>query len=155
MLSGSKINLSYGLEVIYGDADFHIGNHDKVGIVGVNGAGKTTLFHVLMREQELDSGSISTGNARIGYLPQEIVMDDDACTVLDYLSGGRPIGKLETELLQIYKKLEYAGDEEQAPLLKQMEKLQSHLEAFDYIICNNNNTFSCLNQYFNFAGKIT
>lgn len=131
------MNLSYGLEVIYEDADFHIDDHDKVGIVGVNGAGKTTLFHVLMREQELDSGSISTGNARIGYLPQEIVIDDESCTVLDYLLGGRPIGKLELELNQIYKKLEDADDEEQAPLLNQMEKLQSRLETFDYYEAEN------------------
>ncbi len=136
-MRGTKMNLSYGLEVIYEDADFNIGNHDKVGIVGVNGAGKTTLFHVLMREQELDSGSISTGNARIGYLPQEIVMEDESCTVLDYLLGGRPIGKLESELNQIYKKLEDAGDEEQAPLLNQMEKLQSCLETFDYYEAEN------------------
>lgn len=136
-MKGTKMNLSYGLEVIYEDADFHIDNHDKVGIVGVNGAGKTTLFHVLMREQELDSGSISTGNARIGYLPQEIVMDDESCTVLDYLLGGRPIGKLELELNQIYKKLEDADDEEQAPLLNQMEKLQSRLETFDYYEAEN------------------
>lgn len=136
-MKGTKMNLSYGLEVIYEDADFHIDNFDKVGIVGVNGAGKTTLFHVLMREQELDSGSISTGNARIGYLPQEIVMDDESCTVLDYLLGGRPIGKLELELNQIYKKLEDADDEEQAPLLNQMEKLQSRLETFDYYEAEN------------------
>lgn len=136
-MKGTKMNLSYGLEVIYEDADFHIDDHDKVGIVGVNGAGKTTLFHVLMRKQELDSGSISTGNARIGYLPQEIVMDDESCTVLDYLLGGRPIGKLESELNQIYKKLEDADDEEQAPLLNQMEKLQSRLETFDYYDAEN------------------
>lgn len=136
-MKGTKMNLSYGLEVIYEDADFHIDDHDKVGIVGVNGAGKTTLFHVLMREQELDSGSISTGKARIGYLPQEIVIDDESCTVLDYLLGGRPIGKLELELNQIYKKLEDADDEEQAPLLNQMEKLQSRLETFDYYEAEN------------------
>ena len=65
------MNLSFGLEVIYEDADFHIDAHDKAGIVGVNGAGKTTLFHVLMHEQELDSGTVSTGHLRIGYLPQE------------------------------------------------------------------------------------
>lgn len=136
-MRGTKMNLSYGLEVIYEDADFHIDNHDKVGIVGVNGAGKTTLFHVLMREQELDSGNISTGNARIGYLPQEIVIEDESCTVLNYLLSSRPIGKLESELNQIYKKLEDAGAEEQVPLLNQMEKLQSRLETFDYYEAEN------------------
>lgn len=72
------MNLSFGVETIYEDAEFHIDAYDKVGIVGVNGAGKTTLFHVLMQEQELDSGSIYTGNARIGYLPQEIILEDES-----------------------------------------------------------------------------
>ena len=82
------MNLSFGLEVIYEDADFHIDAHDKAGIVGVNGAGKTTLFHALMHEQELDSGTVSTGHLRIGYLPQEIILEDESCTVLEYPQSG-------------------------------------------------------------------
>ena len=131
-MKGTKINLAFGTEVIYEDADFYIDTHDKAGIVGVNGAGKTTLFHVLMHEQELDSGTISTGNSRIGYLPQEITIEDESRTVLEYLKRGRPINKLEAELNVIYKKLESAGTAEHAMLFKQMEKLQSHLESYDY-----------------------
>lgn len=126
------MNLSFGVETIYEDAEFHIDTYDKVGIVGVNGAGKTTLFHVLMHEQELDSGAISTGNAKIGYLPQEIVLEDESCTVLEYLQSGRPIKKLETELNGIYKKLEHADASEHAQLYKRMEKLQTCLESLDY-----------------------
>lgn len=131
-MKGTKINLAFGTEVIYEDADFYIDTHDKVGIVGENGAGKTTLFHVLLHEQELDSGTISTGNSRIGYLPQEITIEDESRTVLEYLKRGRPINKLEAELNVIYKKLESDGTAEHAMLFKQMEKLQSHLESYDY-----------------------
>ena len=131
-MKGTKINLAFGTEVIYEDADFYIDTHDKVGIVGENGAGKTTLFHVLLHEQELDSGTISTGNSRIGYLPQEITIEDESRAVLEYLKRGRPINKLEAELNVIYKKLESAGTAEHAMLFKQMEKLQSHLESYDY-----------------------
>ena len=131
-MKGTKINLAFGTEVIYEDADFYIDTHDKVGIVGENGAGKTTLFHVLLHEQELDSGTVSTGNSRIGYLPQEITIEDESRTVLEYLKRGRPINKLEAELNVIYKKLESAGTAEHAMLFKQMEKLQSHLESYDY-----------------------
>ena len=114
-MKGTKINLAFGTEVIYEDADFYIDTHDKVGIVGENGAGKTTLFHVLLHEQELDSGTISTGNSRISYLPQEITIEDESRTVLEYLKRGRPINKLEAELNVIYKKLESAGTAEHAP----------------------------------------
>ncbi|WP_289302572.1 ATP-binding cassette domain-containing protein, partial [Enterocloster bolteae] len=131
-MKGTNMNLSFGLEVIYEDADFHIDAHDKAGIVGVNGAGKTTLFHVLMHEQELDSGTVSTGHLRIGYLPQEIILEDESCTVLEYLQSGRPIQKLENELNQIYQQLESADSSEHAQLFKQMEKLQSRLESLDY-----------------------
>ena len=48
-MKGSKMNLAFGLEVIYEDAEFQINERDKVGIVGVNGAGKTTLFRLLLK----------------------------------------------------------------------------------------------------------
>ena len=45
-MRGQNMNLAFGLEVIYDDAEFQIGEKDNVGIVGVNGAGKTTLFRL-------------------------------------------------------------------------------------------------------------
>lgn len=87
------MNLAFGNKIIYDDADFSINQYDKAGIVGINGAGKTTLFRILLGEQELDSGSIMAGNLRMGYLPQEIVIEEETCTVLDYLQEGRPVGQ--------------------------------------------------------------
>lgn len=130
-MKGSKMNLAFGLETIYEDAEFLLSERDKVGIVGVNGAGKTTLFRILLRELELDSGSISVGNARIGYLPQEVVLADEKQTVWEYLQDGRPIRQINAELEEIYKKLETADANEQEPLLERMGKLQERLEYFD------------------------
>ena len=130
-MKGSKMNLAFGLETIYEDAEFLLNERDKVGIVGVNGAGKTTLFRILLRELELDSGSISVGNARIGYLPQEIVLEDEKQTVWEYLQDGRPIRRINAELEEIYRKLETADVNEQEPLLEHMGKLQERLEYFD------------------------
>ena len=130
-MKGSKMNLAFGLETIYEDAEFLLSERDKVGIVGVNGAGKTTLFRILLRELELDSGSISVGNARIGYLPQEVVLADEKQTVWEYLQDGRPIRQINAELEVIYNKLETADASEQEPLLERMGKLQERLEYFD------------------------
>ena len=135
-MRGQNMNLAFGLEVIYEDAEFQIGEKDKVGIVGVNGAGKTTLFRLLLKEIELDSGTLNIGNARVGYLPQEIVVEDEKQTVWEYLLDGRPVRKLERELNDIYKKLETElTEEEQAPLLRRMQKIQELLEyheCYDY-----------------------
>ncbi len=130
-MKGSKMNLSFGLETIYEDAEFHTKERDKIGIVGVNGAGKTTLFRLLLHEIELDSGTLSVGNARVGYLPQEIVLEDENITVWDYLYDGRPIRKINAELEEIYEKLTTAEGEESETLLCCMGKLQERLDYFD------------------------
>ena len=131
-MRGSNLHLAFGTEVIYDDAEFYIGDNDKTGIVGVNGAGKTTLFRVILKEQELDGGQIVTGNARIGYLPQEIDFSEQEKTVWDYLFDARPINKIESELNSIYERLASAEGEEQAYLLERMEKLQARLEDLDF-----------------------
>ncbi|MEM5190532.1 ATP-binding cassette domain-containing protein, partial [Enterococcus faecium] len=102
-----------GVEEIYEDAEFHIGVLDNAGIVVANGAGKTTLFRLLLGELELDNGSPTSGNARNGYLPQEIVLADEDITVWDFLFEGRTIKKYAQELEDIYKKLETAVNAEQ------------------------------------------
>lgn len=130
-MRGSHLHLSFGTEVIYDDAEFYVGDSDKTGIVGVNGAGKTTLFRVILKEQELDGGQIVTGNARIGYLPQEIDFSEQEKSVWDYLFDARPIKKIESELNSIYERLSTAEGEEQIYLLERMEKLQARLEDLD------------------------
>lgn len=132
-MRGTNMNLSFGMDIIFKDAEFNIEKHDKVGVVGVNGAGKTTLFRVLLQEQELDSGQLSLDKARIGYLPQEIILNDNDITVWDYLLEGRPIRKLEAELNKIYDALATESKEQQT-LLYKMAELQERLEYYDYHI---------------------
>ena len=130
-MRGSHLYLSFGTEILYEDAEFYLPDTAKAGIVGVNGAGKTTLFKVILGERELDGGSISKGNARVGYLPQEIEFAENELSVWDYLFDGRPIRKLEGELAEIYRRLETAEGEEQARLLSRMGKVQARLEELD------------------------
>lgn len=124
------MNLAFGLKTIYDNAEFITEPLDKVGIVGVNGAGKTTLFRLLLHEIELDSGTLSVGNARIGYLPQEITIEDKNVSVWDYISAGRPIKKINSRLDEIYKKLETADESETTELLSEMGKLQDKLDYY-------------------------
>lgn len=128
-MKGEHLYLSFGSEIIYDDANFSIEEKDKVGVVGVNGAGKTTLFKILLKEERLDAGKIKVINKRIGYLPQEITFTNQEMIVLDYLSEGRPIKRLEQELNDIYEKLPKLEEKEQNKVLKHAEKLQNELDS--------------------------
>lgn len=130
-MHGTNLNLSFGLNEIYKNAEFIINENDKVGIVGVNGAGKSTLFHVIMGDIKLDSGKIIfPKNKSIGYLPQEIVVSSDI-SVLDYLLSARPIEKLQNKLVKLYDDVASANEKEQNKILKEISKTQELLEYYD------------------------
>lgn len=129
---GEHMSLKFHLEIIYDDASFRIENKDKVGIVGVNGAGKTTLFKVILKKEELNQGRIVIPrNTRIGYLPQEIILEDKDITVFDYLLSARPIEMLNKKLEQLYIDVAVANGKEQDRLLKEISKTQEKLEYYN------------------------
>ena len=130
-MKGSNLSLSFGLELIYKNANFQLNDFDKVGVVGVNGAGKTTLFKVILKNQELDSGKIDVINKRIGYLPQEIILDDKDITVFDYIMTARPIEKLEKELTKLYNDVAVTTGKEQDKIMNKISKTQTLLEYYD------------------------
>ena len=71
ILSAEHIKKSYTLKKLITDATLYIGEHDRIGIVGVNGTGKSTLLKILCGLEEPDDGVIMRRNGlRVSYLPQ-------------------------------------------------------------------------------------
>lgn len=130
-MHGENLNLNFNLECIYEDANFNINDSDKVGIVGINGAGKTTLFKVILGIQELDSGKLIIKNKSVGYLPQEVIINDTNQTVLEYLLEGRPIEELNKKLLNLYEEVAIKEGKEQKQILKEISKTQELLDFYD------------------------
>jgi ATP-binding cassette subfamily F protein 3 len=66
---GSK---HFGTKVLFETASFAINAGEHVGVIGPNGAGKTTLFKILVGQEHLDDGQLTTAQSlRVGYLEQE------------------------------------------------------------------------------------
>ena len=71
ILSAEHIKKSYTLKKLITDATLYIGEHDRIGIVGVNGTGKSTLLKILCGLEEPDDGVIMRRSGlRVSYLPQ-------------------------------------------------------------------------------------
>ncbi len=71
ILSAEHISKSYTLKKLITDATVYIGEHDRIGIVGINGTGKSTLLKMIAGVEEPDSGTVMRRNGlRVSFLPQ-------------------------------------------------------------------------------------
>jgi ABC-type Mn2+/Zn2+ transport system ATPase subunit len=65
-----RVTCRYGRERVLVDVDLALRAGDFVGIVGPSGSGKTTLLRVIAGIVEPIAGSVVSGSAAIGYVPQ-------------------------------------------------------------------------------------
>ena len=71
ILSAEHIRKNYTLKKLITDATLYIGEHDRIGVVGINGTGKSTLLRLLCGMEEPDDGVIMRRSGlRVSYLPQ-------------------------------------------------------------------------------------
>ena len=83
MLDVNNLGVSFGGEVLFENLSFRIGRGDRIGLIGKNGAGKSTLLKLLAGKNSPSVGGISLEkNATIGYLPQELEVENHR-TVLE------------------------------------------------------------------------
>jgi len=82
ILSAEHIAKSYTLKKLITDATLYIGEHDRIGVVGVNGTGKSTLLKILCGMEEPDSGTVMRRNGlRVSFLPQMPVYEEKRTSV--------------------------------------------------------------------------
>ncbi len=73
MITISGLGKSFGLQTVFEDVSFTIGDGERAGLVGRNGSGKTTLFRILLGEEKPDGGTVAIPKGyRIGHLSQHI-----------------------------------------------------------------------------------
>ena len=83
MISINSLTVSYGGFTLLNDINFHIGESDKIGLVGKNGAGKSTILKLICGLQNPTVGKVAVpAGLKIGYLPQ-IMEHHRGRTVID------------------------------------------------------------------------
>ena len=112
MISLDDITVSYGGFTLLDGVSLHIGDRERIGLVGKNGAGKSTMLKLIMELQSPTSGRITrTADQRIGYLPQ-IMEHHRGRTVLE-------------EVMTVYAELDRLG--------RRMDEISQELaERTDY-----------------------
>ena len=82
-----NLNKSFGDKIVLQDVNLNVFYQDSACIIGKNGCGKSTLLKMILGEIEPDFGMIKIGSqVKIGYLPQQVVYEDEEQTVLEYFA---------------------------------------------------------------------
>ena len=103
---------SYGDHLIFKDANIVIERGDKVAFVGKNGEGKSTMIKAIMKQIEINSGSVEVGhNAQIGYFAQNqaSLLDENATIfeTIDHIA----VGDIRTQIKNILGAFMFHGDD--------------------------------------------
>ena len=103
---------SYGENVIFKEANIVIERGDKVAFVGKNGEGKSTMIKAIMKEIEINSGSVEIGhNSQIGYFAQnQASLLDENGTIFSTIDD-IAVGDVRTKIKDILGAFMFHGDD--------------------------------------------
>lgn len=123
-----KVSKSYGAHTVLDHVSWQVEEGDRIGLIGLNGCGKTTLFRLMMETLSPDSGTvIRKRGVRIGYLPQEPVLDGTRTVLQEILSAFQSLTAMQAELTRMES--EMASDRHDEALLHRYGALLERYEA--------------------------
>ena len=103
---------AYGSKVVFKDANIVIERGQKVAFVGKNGEGKSTMIKAIMKQIEIDNGSVEIGhNAMIGYFAQnQAALLDENATIFETIDD-IAVGDVRTKIKDILGAFMFHGDD--------------------------------------------
>jgi ATP-binding cassette subfamily F protein uup len=129
LITLNDVSLAYGHLPLLDRVQLQIEKGERVCLVGRNGAGKSTLLRVIVGEAKPDDGEVSiTDGVRVGYLAQEVPVDETRTAFEIVADGAAGLGTLISDYHRTARALEGASDE---ALLQKLSRLQHELEARD------------------------
>ena len=134
MISAVNIALQYGERCLLSDVTFHVGPHDRIGLVGSNGSGKSTLLRILLGESTPDTGIITRAKyVTVGYLPQETAAFAGRTLYAEVESVFEDIVQTQRDLNAVQEAMAVEPHDTDAfrELLEIFGELQHKLEASD------------------------
>lgn len=125
-------NLSYyiGDRVLFDKVSLHVGERDRIGLIGVNGAGKSTLLRLIAGEYMPAEGSITKpADYTIGFLNQDMLSLESHKPIREVaLEAFAEVWQIEARIKQLTQEL---ADSYSEAKVHELTQLQARFEAMD------------------------
>lgn len=131
MISVDAIAVEFNGAALFSNVSFNINEKDKIALMGKNGAGKSTLLKIIAGVNQPTRGKVSVpGGARIAYLPQHLLTEDD-CTVFQEASKAfSAILDMKSRIDALNSELETRTDYESDEYYKIIEEVSELSEQY-------------------------
>ncbi len=105
----------------------------KIGVLGLNGAGKSTLLKIMAGlDSEFQGEAWAADGLKVGYLPQEPVLDADKDVMGNVMEGVAETKALLDRFNEVSMRFgEELSDEEMDALIAEQAELQAEIDASD------------------------
>jgi ATP-binding cassette subfamily F protein 3 len=134
MLDVQNLGVSFGGEVLFENLSFRIGRGDRIGLIGKNGAGKSTFLKLLSGENSPSVGGMSLEkNATIGYLPQELEVENHRTVLEETFQAFPEILKNQSRQVEISELLNTRTDYESRNYQELIQELSDLGSAFEVL----------------------
>ncbi|MCL2596735.1 MAG: ABC-F family ATP-binding cassette domain-containing protein [Paludibacter sp.] len=138
MLSVEQLTVEFGGSPLFDKIGFLVNRKEKVALVGRNGAGKTTLLRIIAELQQPTQGRISLPkDTVIGYLPQQMPINDTTTVVLETQKAFEHITELQNRITDLNAELAARTDYQSIDYHNLIEKV-TELSDFYHSFENNN-----------------
>ncbi len=132
ILSVTNVTKSFGDDVILKDITFHVGDQEKVAVVGINGAGKSTLLEIIVGNMDPDEGSVTLAKGKtIGYLAQYQETFGDRTLFGEVMEAKRDVVEMEQTIRTMEAQMQSLAPEETESFLDRYHRLLQEFEARD------------------------
>lgn len=114
LLALNNVSFSFGARPMLDEANWQIGEGERIGLIGPNGAGKSTLLRLIMGEYTIDGGNIQRANdTTIGFFNQDLLSFSTDNSILSVgMTAFEKAVAIEKTMESIMKDLETKGDDE-------------------------------------------